>query len=314
MRCLVLGAGGFIGQNLVEELLLKGHHVVAYDRPTAILEIQEQFPQASYINGDFLTEENWENVLQGVNTCYHLISTSLPKTSNDDPISDVAGNVLGTLRLLEAARKMNRNIRIVFASSGGTVYGPLKSEKVSEDHPTDPICSYGITKLTIEKYLQLYRELHGVSSIALRIANPYGFRQSPDSTQGVIGVFSGRVLRNSAVDVWGDGSVIRDYIFVKDVVDAMLSAAHYGGREVVFNIGSGEGHSLREILNAIETATQKEANIIFHPSRGFDIHKSILNISRAKIEFNWSPKIGLQEGINKTIHWMKNYMNDSQKY
>lgn len=167
MRCLVLGAGGFIGQNLVDELLVKGHDVVAYDRPAAIQEIQEQFPQANCITGDFLTENNWVNILQRVKTCYHLISTSLPKTSNDDPISDVTGNVLGTLRLLEAARKINKNIRIVFASSGGTVYGPLKSETVREDHPTDPICSYGITKLMIEKYLQLYRELHGVSSIAL---------------------------------------------------------------------------------------------------------------------------------------------------
>ena len=270
--------------------------------------------QGACIGGDFLTENNWEKILQGVKTCYHLISTSIPKTSNDDPISDVTGNVLGTLRLLEAIRKRNNNIRIVFASSGGTVYGPLKSEAVSEDHPTDPICSYGITKLAIEKYLRLYRELHGVSSIALRIANPYGFGQSPDSTQGVIGVFAGRILRDFAVDVWGDGSVVRDYIFVNDVVAAMLSAASYGGREVIFNIGSGEGYSLLEILSAIETATHQKADVIFHPSRGFDIQKSVLDISRVKSELGWVPRIGLQEGINQTVHWMREHLAKRKDY
>lgn len=306
MRCLVLGAGGFIGQNLVEELLLKGHDVVAYDRSAAILEIHKQFPQATCIGGDFPTESNWDNVLQGVEICYHLISTSLPKTSNDDPISDVTGNVLGTLRVLEVIRNKNKKIRIIFASSGGTVYGHLKSETVSENHPTNPTCSYGITKLMIEKYLQLYRELHEIQSVSLRIANPYGFKQNPESSQGVIGVFSSRILRNSEINIWGDGSIIRDYIFVKDVVEAMLSATNYQGKESTFNIGSGEGHSILEIIKSIEISTKNKANIVFHPSRDFDIKKSILNTEKARSELNWAPKTKLQEGINKTINWMKN--------
>lgn len=304
-RCLVLGAGGFIGKNLIDELLDKGHEVVMYDRPETIRRIQEKFPKAVYIEGDFLTENNWGKILQGVKVCYHLISTSLPRASNDDPIGDVTGNILGSLRLLETVRKQNNNIRIVFASSGGTVYGPIKFETVSEEHPTNPICSYGITKLTVEKYLQLYKELHGVNSISLRIANPYGRWQKSDSSQGVISVFAGRILHNNVIDIWGDGSVVRDYVFVKDVVAAMLLASTYGGREVVFNIGSGKGYSLQEILGSLEVATNQKAQIVYHPPRSFDVQKSVLDVSRAKLELGWTPMVELQDGIYQTVEWLK---------
>lgn len=308
MRCLVLGAGGFIGQHLVDELLASGQEVVAYDRAESLRGIGDKHPQVKFISGDFQREDNWGDILQGVKVCYHLISTSVPKSSNDDPISDVTGNVVGTLRLLEAVRR--HNVRIVFTSSGGTVYGTLKGEVVSEDHPTDPLCSYGITKLTIEKYLQLYRELYGVSSVVLRIANPYGPGQRPDSIQGVIGVFFGRILRNHVVDVWGDGSVIRDYVFVKDVASAMRAAASYGGRRTVFNVGSGCGVSVLEILAAIEDVSGKKADVIYHPPRGFDIPKSVLDISGAKAELGWSPRVSLHEGLEQTIDWMRGYLEN----
>lgn len=312
-RCLVLGAGGFIGKNLIDELLVNGHEVVMYDRPESVKRIQETFPKATYIEGDFLMEDNWGKILQGVKVCYHLISTSLPRSSNDDPIGDVTGNVLGSLRLLEAVRKQTDNIRIVFASSGGTVYGPVKFETVNEDHPTNPICSYGITKLMIEKYLRLYKELHSVNSISLRIANPYGFWQKSDSAQGVISVFAGRILHDNVIDIWGDGSVVRDYIFVKDVVAAMLLAATYGGREVVFNIGSGKGYSLREILNSLEMVTNKKAQVVYHPPRSFDIKKSVLDVSKAKLELGWIPRVEFQDGICQTVEWLKNSFISSSK-
>ncbi|WP_374240009.1 NAD-dependent epimerase/dehydratase family protein [Zoogloea sp.] len=309
MRCLVLGACGFIGRHLVDDLLENGHEVLAYDRAESLQLITPVHPQLKCIAGDFQRELRWGEILQGVKVCYHLISTSVPKSSNDDPISDVTGNVLGSLHLLEAARR--HNVRIVFTSSGGTVYGNLKGDVVREDHPTDPLCSYGITKLAIEKYLQLYRELHGVNSVVLRIANPYGPGQRPDAIQGVIAVFSGRILRNHVLDLWGDGSVVRDYVFVKDVVAAMRAAAAYRGRYFVFNIGAGQGVSLREILVAIEELSGKKAEVIYHPPRGFDIPKSVLDISRANGELGWSPCVSLHEGLRQTLDWMKDYIASS---
>jgi len=306
MRCLVLGACGFIGRHLVDELLASGQDVVAYDRAESLHGIAQDYPQLRCIAGDFQREANWGEILKGVRVCYHLISTSVPKSSNDDPIGDVTGNLVGTLHLLEAVRR--HNVRIVFTSSGGTVYGALRGEVVGEDHPTEPLCSYGITKLAIEKYLQLYRELYGVSSVVLRIANPYGPGQRPDSIQGVIAVFSGRILRDHAVDMWGDGSVVRDYVFVKDVAAAMRAAAAYGGRRTVFNIGSGQGYSVREILTALESLTGKKADVIVHPPRGFDIPKSVLDISRAGAELGWSPRVGLHEGLSQTLDWMRDYV------
>lgn len=309
MRCLVLGAGGFIGRHLIDELMASGQEVVAYGRAESLRAIAEKHPSVKCIAGDFPRERHWGDILDGIKVCYHLISTTVPKSSNDDPIGDVTGNVIGTLHLLEAVRR--HNVRIVFTSSGGTVYGTLKGEVVSEDHPTDPLCSYGITKLAIEKYLQLYRELYGVSSVVLRIANPYGPGQRPDSIQGVIAVFFGRILRGHAVDIWGDGSVVRDYVFVKDVVAAMKAAATYGGRRTVFNVGSGRGASVREILVAIEEVSGKKADVIYHPARGFDIPKSVLDISNARAELKWAPHVGIRAGLAQTSSWIQTYLDNT---
>lgn len=306
MDCLVLGAGGFIGQHLVEELLASGKNVLAYDRTEALRSLVERFPQVRPVDGDFQKENRWNSILDGVKVCYHLISTTVPQSSSDNPIADVTGNLIGTLQLLEAAR--SKSLRLVFASSGGTVYGMPRAELITEEHPTDPLCSYGVTKLAIEKYLQIYHEIHGVQSVVLRIANPYGPGQAPDSIQGAIAVFSGRVLRGHVVDIWGDGSIIRDYLFIKDVVSAMILATSYGGRQAVFNIGSGRGFSIREILSAIENASGKVAEVIHHPARGFDVKRSVLDISSAKRELNWEPKVNLQDGLVRTISWMQEHI------
>lgn len=306
MRCLVLGASGFIGTHLVTSLANLGYQVIAYARHFSAENLIGKTTNIEYITGDFSSENRWNEILSGVHVCYHLISATVPKSSNDDPIADVTGNVIGTLRFLEAAKK--KNIRIVFTSSGGTVYGRINSESIDEDHATDPLCSYGITKLAIEKYLLLYRELHGVRSVVLRIANPYGEGQQPDAIQGAVAVFMGRTLRGHTIDVWGDGSVIRDYIYVQDVVQSMIAASEYGGRLSVFNIGSGTGVSLLELLRMIEQATTKKADIVFHPSRSFDVPSNILNITRAQKELGWTPKKAMLDGLKKTATWMQEHI------
>lgn len=307
MRCLVLGATGFIGSRLVEKLLDLGHQVIAYGRSDGIARLTQEYPTVEAVAGDFFVESRWHRILADVDVCYHLVSTTIPKTSNDDPIADVQGNIIGTLQLLDAIKRYN--IKVVFTSSGGTVYGNISSALVSEDHATDPLCSYGVTKLAIEKYLSLYRELHGLRATTLRIANPYGLGQRPNASQGAIAVFTGKILQGHTLDIWGDGTVVRDYIFIDDVISALIAAATYGGRYDVFNIGSGIGVSLLELVKTIEVVTNMKADIRHHPARGFDVPRNVLDPSRAKAELNWIPEICLEEGIAAASKWISNYLS-----
>jgi len=194
-----------------------------------------------------------------------------------------------------------KSTKLVFVSSGGTVYGRPQQTPIPETHPTEPTCSYGIVKLAIEKYLALYQMLHGLDYRVLRLANPYGPGQEANRAQGVIGTFLSRVVHDEAIEVWGDGSVVRDYLYIGDTVAAMLLAAEYAGAERIFNIGSGEGHSVREIIAAVEQATGKKAKASYTAARKFDVPVSVLDISRAQNELGWRPAVNLDEGLYLTL-------------
>ena len=304
LKSLVLGGGGFIGSHLVAALLSGGTPVRVLERPyrdrsalipeTAGLEWQE---------GDFGNSQDIHRALAGVDTVYHLVSTTQPQSSNDDPAFDVQSNLLATLGLLDQLRS-HPHIKLVFVSSGGTVYGPPRQTPIPETHPTDPTCSYGIVKLAIEKYLALYRILHGLEYTILRLANPYGPGQEANRAQGVVGTFLSRVAHGETIEVWGDGSVVRDYLYIGDAVSAMLRAAHYRGQERIFNIGSGCGHSVREIIAAVERTTGMTARVQYTAGRKFDIPVSILDIARARTELGWKPGIDLGEGLRLTYSAM----------
>jgi len=297
VKCFVIGGAGFIGSNLIDRLVRDGHEVIGYDVVPARSE-----KSGRWIVGDFTKETNWRELLSGVDVCFHLAATLLPKASNDDPIRDVRENLCGTIAVLEAARCLGT--KIVFSSSGGTIYGRAAGDVCRETDSTEPLCSYGITKLAIERYLDLYYELHGVRSVALRIANPYGPRQRLNATQGAIAVFIGRVLRGHTIDIWGDGGVVRDYVHVYDVVDACIAAAGYGGRHRIMNVGSGAGTSLLDVVGAIERATSMAADKCHHPSRGFDVPRVVLDITRAREELRWEPRTPLDEGVKATVEWV----------
>ena len=194
--------------------------------------------------------------------------------------------------------------KIIFISSGGTVYGNPSVLPIPENSPTEPECSYGITKLTIEKYLYLYRFLHGLDYCVLRLANAYGERQRPTATQGVIPVFLERALRNDEIVVWGDGSVIRDYVYVTDIASALLKALTYSGDTKVFNIGSGEQYSLNEVIQLIEHVTGQPLKVKYTEGRSFDVPINVLDVSRAKSFLNWTPTVSLSEGIARMYAWM----------
>lgn len=300
MKSLVLGGGGFIGSHLVTALLSGGSPVRVLERPyrnrTRLI---PDMPNLEWQEGDFGNTQDLHRALDGVSTVYHLVSTTQPQSSNDDPAFDVQSNLLATLGLLEQLRS-HPEITLVFVSSGGTVYGRPQQTPIPETHPTDPTCSYGIVKLAIEKYLALYRLLHGLEYRVLRLANPYGPGQEANHAQGVVGAFLARITQGEPVEVWGDGSVVRDYLYISDAVSAMLHAAQYRGQERIFNIGSGCGHSVRDIIAAIERTTHKTARVQYKAARNFDIPVSILDITRAETELGWKPAIELDEGLRKT--------------
>lgn len=309
-RCLVLGGRGFIGSHLVDALLHEGYLVRCFDRPH-VAPLGDAYltnPNFELYEGDLASEADVAEALEGCDICYHLVSTTLPKSSNADPVFDVESNVLGTVRLLIHAVKTGVK-KVIFVSSGGTVYGVPAQIPIPETHPADPICSYGITKLAIEKYLGLFKQLHSLDYTVLRIANPFGERQRTHASQGAVAVFLGKVLRGELIEIWGDGSVVRDYIHIADVVDALLAALDRTGSEHVFNIGSGRGHSLNEVLDSIEKVTGRPALRRYMPGRAFDVPASVLCIKRAKHSLGWSPQVDFEQGLSRFVDWLLQHPN-----
>ncbi len=304
-RCLVLGGRGFMGSHLIDALLSAGHIVRCFDRPhvTPLGDSHLTDQHFELFEGDLLSEADVIDALAGCDICYHFVSTTLPKSSNADPVFDVESNVLGTIRLLTHAVRSGIK-KIIFISSGGTVYGVPNQVPIPETHSTDPVCSYGITKLAIEKYLGLFRKLHGLDYTVLRISNPYGERQRIHGSQGAVAVFLGKALRGEPVEIWGDGSVVRDYIYIADVVDALMAALERMDDEHVFNIGSGRGLSLNEVLDHIEIVTGRKTERLYTPSRTFDVPKNVLSIERAQRSLGWSPKIRFEEGLRRYAEWL----------
>ena len=305
MKCLILGGAGFIGSHLAQGLLAEGHEVKIFDRPNLMLppELRSD-PRIEWFEGDFLNQDDLAQVVPGSEVIFHLVSATLPKSSNDNPAYDVQSNVMGSLHLLELAR-LHGIRRVIFASSGGTVYGLPCSLPISETHATEPLVSYGITKLAIEKYLHMYRELYGIDYCVLRLANPFGERQRVSAAQGAVAVFLHRALHDEIIHIWGDGSVTRDYIYIKDAVDAFIKAMDSTGEQRVFNIGSGQGLSLNDIIAAIEKLLGKPVARSYESARKFDVPVNVLDITRAREHLGWQPAVGFEDGLRSTLAWMQ---------
>jgi UDP-glucose 4-epimerase len=304
MKCLVLGGGGFIGSHVVDALLERGHRVRVFERPRVPQYRPCDGETLEWLEGDFQNSAVVSEAVRGVDAIVHLVSTTLPKTSNDDPEFDVQSNVIGTLRLLRLAVESGVR-KVVFISSGGTVYGVPVAIPIPETHPTEPRVSYAIGKLAVEKFLAVFQQQHGLDYAVLRVANPYGPRQRVDIAQGAVAVFLDAALSQRSVDIWGDGSVVRDYVHITDVARAFVLALEYGGTERIFNIGSGQGHSLTDLLNVIERAVGHPVARRFLPARGIDVPSNVLDIARARCELGWAPQIGLDEGVARTVEWLR---------
>lgn len=305
MNTLILGGNGFIGSNLVDRLLSEGHKVRVFDK----YEEHYRKPLASveYCFGDFGNRGAIAEALSDIDVVYHLITTTVPKTSNDDPAFDVQSNVVDTISLLDqcVAKKVKK---VVFVSSGGTVYGNPSTLPICEESATDPECSYGIAKLAIEKYLALYHLLHGLDYTIVRPSNPYGERQNPNGIQGAVTVFLGKVAKGETIEIWGDGEIVRDYIYIGDLIDGIYKAATIASSCRIFNLGSGTGHSLNEIVAAIKSVTGRTVQVEYKAKRKFDIPRVYLDIQKAKNELGWYPKTSLENGIKQTWEFINSVL------
>lgn len=302
MRALVIGGNGFIGSHLVDRLVEQGWDVTVLD----LYERRyDSLPEGvHFIRGDLNQAYLVREAVTGVQVVFHLAWATIHEVSNQDLAADVTTNLIPTIHLLEACS--NAGIRrIVFTSSGGTVYGPAQTWPIPETHPQNPLNGYGITKLAVEKYLYMFHHLYGLDYTILRPSVPYGPRQNPLARQGAVAVFLYRVAHGLPLTIWGDGSVTRDYFYIADLVEALLACAKPElGEQRIFNIGGAEEVSLLQLVRQIEETVGQKARLEYAPARQFDVSRIVLDTRLARQELGWQPQVSLPQGLAQTWKWM----------
>lgn len=301
MKILVLGGCGFIGSHIVDALLGEGHDVSIMDRSP--LRVDCAWTGVKHFQGDLGEVDVLGRALDGVDVVYHLVSTTFPSTSNLDPVGDIEGNLISTVRLLDLMRAAGCR-RIVYFSSGGTVYGDPDAVPVVESSALKPICSYGVVKVAIEHYLFMYQRLYGLEPVVLRASNPYGPRQGKTGLQGLIGTVLNRLRIGEPVTVWGDGQTVRDYIFVTDLARLAVAAGSSGASTGVYNAGSGQGYSVNELLLLASKVAGRPVSLDRQKARDFDVSRIILDISAARSAFDWNPLVELEVGVTKSWEYL----------
>ncbi|HMQ69053.1 MAG TPA: NAD-dependent epimerase/dehydratase family protein [Ignavibacteria bacterium] len=305
-RCLVLGGGGFIGSHITEELLDSGYDVTVFDKLNFSRKNLSGFLGRIHIaEGDFNNEIEIENALEGADHVFHLVSSTLPASSNENPAYDVETNLISSLSLFKKC--VERKIKkVVFLSSGGTVYGIPETIPVRETNSTNPICSYGIVKKAIEDYLFMFHKIYGLDYFVFRLSNPYGERQNPMAAQGVIPVFMNNAIEGRQINIWGDGEVVRDYIYIKDAVKVLARSLKVSSDLKVLNLSSGTGYSLNQIIDLIREISGKKIKVEYQKGRSIDVPVSILDNTRVMEIFKWTPETGIKDGMSKTYNYLIN--------
>lgn len=310
-RYLIIGGAGFLGTNLVLGLLKKGHLVKIFTRNMKKLPYNFS-SEVELIQGDLNNREDIKEAVKNIDIIIYLASTSNVFTSTKNIFEDYLNTKL-FLNLMEVIK--NENImKVVFASSGGTVYGEPQYLPIDENHPLKPLSPYGITKVTIENYLNFYKYNYGIDYIVCRYSNPYGKFQNPLKGVGVINFFLYQHLNNRTIEIFGDPQkIIRDYIYIDDLVEATINLTLKDDLSYsVYNIGNGKGFSLEEIIKEIEKTTQKKVNFMLYQHRTENVKQVILDIDRISKELNWSPKIDLKSGIKLNKQWIEELLSNEE--
>ena len=307
MRIVLLGGAGFIGTNLVLELAKDPmNEITVVDKDALFFKTLEEMhlPMLKFVESDFSADSDYEQLVAGQDIVYHLVSTTVPTTSNRKIADEIKENVVFSANLFEACVHQ-RVKKVVFLSSGGTVYGREVTCPLSEETPTNPITSYGLQKITIEKLLYLYNYMYGLDYRIIRLANPYGPYQRPNGILGAVTTFTYKAMKGEKIQVYGDGSVIRDFIYIDDAIRAILNIVNGNSEYHTFNIGSGRGTSIKMVLNTISAILNVKMDVEYSGARAVDVPVNYLNISRYEKWYGVLDPMSLEEGIRKTADYIK---------
>lgn len=307
MNYIILGGNGFIGSHIVDLLLTEGHSVTVLD--TGVEKYRKPLPSVEYVHGSISDVDLLMKVFSGKEVLIHCVSTTVPFTSNHNIEFDINSNLISAVNIFDVAIRKGVK-RIVYLSSGGAVYGSPSFIPITETHPTEPISSYGITKLAIEKYLHYFALNFGIEYNIIRPSNPYGPRQNPFGNQGIISVFLGKVLKGENLEVWGDPTISKDYLYITDLASAIYKSSITDTTGAVFNVGGGHHTSIQEIISVIAEITGRDINVNFTKGHAFDVKQVCLDISRAKDCLDFQPSVDLRTGVHLTWEFVRNLKNE----
>jgi UDP-glucose 4-epimerase len=302
-KCLILGANGFIGSHLVDALALGGHSVRAFGRFKGQTAFNEH-ESIELFAGDFLNAGDLAEAVRGMEYVFHFISTTTPASAENDPLIDIETNIRMSVELLQICVSAGVK-RVIFASTGGAIYGEGGDKPFSETDLPKPVSPYAIGKLSIEQYLRYFKVKHGLDSVALRISNPYGERQPLHRKQGVLPIFLDTILNDQPLTIYGDGSMVRDYVYVKDVATMIAAMFDKPAQHEVYNVGSGAGHSVLELVSAVEKASGKTAQLAYQPAPPTFISKVVLDTTRFSQEFGVGATTSLDDGLIETLRYIE---------
>jgi UDP-glucose 4-epimerase len=305
LSCLVIGGGGYVGSFLVPLLLATGRRVTILGRKPAP---SDPLPvNTRYVQGSFSELTLIQRLLDEHHEVIHLAYATVPNTSYDNPLGDLLENLPPTVQLFSEAAK--RGNRLVLVSSGGTVYGEALSLPITENHPTQPISPYGVTKLTLERYAFLYAATHGLQVVCVRPSNAYGEGQRPFIGQGFIATAMASAILGRPVMVFGEHGGVRDYIHVTDLASGIVAALERGEIGKSYNLGSGQGYSTLDIIERLSFLCKlrdAKIQVVKMNARPFDVRKNVLDSSALKISTYWEPKVDIESGLERTLEWMVN--------
>ena len=304
MNILVTGGAGFIGSHIVDAYINNNHNVVIIDDMSRgrkeFINPKATFHQIS------ISDPRLANIIQkeGIEVINHHAAQISVSDSVKNPVKDAESNIIGTLQLLQNAVECGID-KFIFASTGGAIYGEQDYFPAREDHPQKPTSPYGLSKLSVEGYLKFYKEQYGLKSIIFRYGNVFGPRQNPNGEAGVVAIFNNRLLKGQAPIINGDGEQTRDYIFVRDVVNANLLALKLNGSDT-FNVGTGQETSVNELTHLILEVAESNIDVQTSKKNNFEQRRSCLDYKKLKGSLDWSPKVSLKEGLSETFIFFKN--------
>ncbi len=304
INTLVIGGAGYIGSHLVPQLIAAGRCVTVLGRsatPRYALPVG-----AVYVSGDFAQSELISGLLDVHQEVIHLAYASVPNTSFENPLADLLQNLPPTLQLFSEAA--DRGVKLIFVSSGGTVYGEAVELPIGECHPTKPISPYGITKLTLENYAYLYAATHGLEFVCVRPANAYGAGQRPFVGQGFISTAMASSMKGGAIKIFGQRGTIRDYLYVSDLASGIVSALERGHLSETYNLGSGNGLSNFDVIEAFRPLMCEigcDVQVENLPDRPFDVKINVLNATKLQLHTGWISEVRFEDGLCRTRDWLR---------